>query len=74
VSVTDGQDFHTLEDFGIGRMPHRVASRVSLGMLRERCGYALHRSWDIPDRCFEVRSADGLQTVRMVGEAWCDAS
>lgn len=73
VSVTDGQDFHTLEDFGVGRMPHQVLSRASLGDLRQRCGYALQRSWDIPDRAFEVLSGDGVQTVRMVGEVWRDA-
>jgi putative methyltransferase (TIGR04325 family) len=71
VSVGEGEvGFHTLEDFGLGRMPHRVLSLPELEALRRRCGYELERRWDIPHRTFEVLAADGRREVRMVGEAW----
>jgi putative methyltransferase (TIGR04325 family) len=70
VAVTEGDSFFTLETFGTGRMPYRVASSSELTKARERLGYKLLSRWEIPHRAFTVSAARGRHSVKMIGEAW----
>ncbi|MEL6065150.1 methyltransferase, TIGR04325 family [Methylobacterium sp. DCY52] len=69
VAVSD-EEFYTLEDFGVGRMPHRIVTKDVLENISETFGYTISTQWEIPDRDFIVHHRTGENLVRMVGQIW----
>ena len=69
LAVSD-EEFYTLEDFGPGRMPHRVVTTDVLANIREIFGYDIIHQWKIPDRDFIVRHRTGENLVKMIGQVW----
>lgn len=73
VAVSD-EEFYTLEDFGFGRMPHRIVTKDLLKNISETFNYVITYQWEIPDRNFIVRHRTGETLVRMVGQIWEEAT